>query len=317
MKSRMLHSLCYLGFAPELWLVESRRNSDHQLEQHIQNGLALGLMLLTLLLFCSLVQSIQMLILMNSPVINITAIELMDVLSFGPLIAWVALCVTGLLRSFTKSTAPIPLVSRLTTNKTIKFCAICSGFMLQFVITIIISISLRANYLARAHTGPSSVYMLYENINYYPIPNVGTITYGAPEWLFPVGFYPIAETAAARWGDGSITVEPLTRENLQEAFQKGRLVFVASHGGVNEEGAISLSEDPNGNYFPKDVSQGGGVGPNLQFVYLAGCNAGKLESQWRESLAPAKVLLYKRVSWIPEHIHWLWFDGPRTVSELK
>jgi hypothetical protein len=316
MKLRLLKALCYLGFAPELWLVESRRNNTHPLQQHIQNGLALILLLTCLLLFCSAVQLIQIVILMNSPVVNIAAIELMDVLSFGPLFVWAVLSIIGQWRAFHKSTLPIPLVSRLATNKAMLPWAICSGFILQFLFISIAGISLRANYLARPHSGSSSVYMLYENMNYYPIPNLGTVIYGVPEWFFPIGFYPIAETSAARWGDGSITVEPLTRGNLTDAFQNGRFVFVASHGG-NEEGTISLPDNPNDDYSPADIKQGGGAGPNLQFVYIASCNAGNLENQWIASLAPAKVLLYGRVSWIPEHVYWLWFKGPKVVSELK
>ena len=316
MKIRILRSLCYLGFAPELWLVESRRDGYHPLQPHIQNGLVLALLLALLLVFCSVLQTLQTVILMNSPVVNIAAIDLLDVFSFGPLLVWSVFAITGLLRSFHKATFQIPLVSRFAANKAILPCGICAGFFLQFVFVIIIGISLRANYLARPHSGPSSVYMLYENINYYPIPSIGTVTYGVPAWFFPIGFYPIAETSAARWGDKSITVAALTRESLQDAFQNGRLVFVASHGG-HEEGTISLSNNPNDNYSPEDITQGGGAGPNLQFVYIASCNAGNFEKQWLQSLTPAKVLLYGRVSWIPEHIYWLWFKGPKVVSALK
>jgi hypothetical protein len=158
--------------------------------------------------------------------------------------------------------------------------------------------------------------MLYEDINYYPIPTIGTVTYGVPAWFFPIGFYPIAETSAARWGDDSITVEPLTRENLTDAFQNGKLVFVASHGG-KDEGTISLPDAPNDNYGPADITQGGGAGPQLQFVYIASCYAGNLKNKWIQSLAPAKLILFERVSWIPEHVYWLWFKGPKIVSELK
>jgi hypothetical protein len=316
MKTRMLGPLCYLGFAPELWLVESRRESNQPLQQHIQNGLVLVLLLTCLLLFCSVVQLLQIVILMNSPVVNIAAIDLMDVFSFGPLFAWVVLSIIGLVRSFRKSTLAIPLVSRLASNKAILTCAISAGFMLQFVFIAIAGISVRANYLARPHPGPASVYMLYENINYYPIPTIGTVTYGVPAWFFPIGFYPIAETSATRWGDDSITVEPLTRKNLTDAFQNGKFVFVASHGG-NAEGTISMPDSPNDNYSPSDIKKAGGVGANLQFVYLASCYAGNMENQWIQSLAPAKVLMFNRISWIPEHVYWLWFKGPEAVSELK
>ena len=316
MKIRILNSLCYLGFAPEVWLFESRKNSDQQLQHHTQNGLALALLLLFLILFCLVMQILQIFIAMNSSTTNLIAMDLMDILSFAPFLGWAVLFVVSLLRSFRKFTSPIPLISRLAAHKTIMFFLILWGFILQLIFIIVIGISVRANYLARPHTGPSAVYMLYENVVYFSIPYIGIVTYGVPEWFFPIGFYPIAETSAARWGDNSITVEPLTRENIKEAFQNGRLVVVASHGGY-KEGTISLSDNSNNDYSPEDVEQGGGVGSNLQFVYIAGCNAGNLETQWIQSLAPAKVLLFNRISWIPEHIYWLLFEGPKAVSQLK
>jgi hypothetical protein len=78
-----------------------------------------------------------------------------------------------------------------------------------------------------------------------------------------------------------------------------------------------LSITPHENYFPGDVQKDGGIGSNLQFVYLAGCNAGSMDSMWRKSLAPAKIQLFNQISWEVEHIYWLWFEGPKVVASLK
>ncbi len=150
--------------------------------------------------------------------------------------------------------------------------------------------------------------MLYENVT-----STGE---RVPAEIFPLGFYPIAEVSTRRWGSTSVAVEPLTRSSLLRALKNGRMVFIASHGGTYP-GAISLSPDPGDSFLPGDIQSGGGVGPKLQFVYIAGCYAGTMEPAWRQSLAPAQVILFNRISLVLEHVNWLWFIGPRVVSGLE
>jgi hypothetical protein len=83
------------------------------------------------------------------------------------------------------------------------------------------------------------------------------------------------------------------------------------------EGIIPLSSYPVDFFWPSDVTQGGGVGSDLQSVYIAGCYIGAMRDDWEKVLAPAKVIMYNRLSYVSEHVFWLLFNGPRAVMELK
>jgi hypothetical protein len=91
--------------------------------------------------------------------------------------------------------------------------------------------------------------------------------------------------------------------------------MIASHGGYYA-GTLPLSWDPEDYYSPADITPGG-VGDNLQLVYLAGCYVGALGTNWENALSPAGVITFNRISWESEHVFWLWFVGPGLASELK
>jgi hypothetical protein len=316
MKSYFLYFVCYLGFSPQLQLLKARRLSDQNLEYHIVNGAILFFLILPSLIFFITIQIIAYIVGVNSENLNILLIELLYLLSLIPFIVWGGLFLINIPRLTSFSNKPLPIVSKLSKNKNIRLYSIVWGWAFQLAIVFALLISFRASYLTQPHSSPASVYLLYENTIYIPIPNVGVWTASAPKWVFNLGFYPISEVATFRWGKESVAIKPLTRENLKEAFQNGRLVFIASHGG-STNGTISLPDDTVGNYSPHDIQKDGGTGSNLQFVYLAGCDAGSMETDWRNSLNPAKVKLFNRISWEVEHAYWLWFEGPIITASLK
>jgi len=316
MKSYFPYFVCYLGFSPQLWLFKEKRRTDKNLQHHILNGLTLFFLILFSFIFFTAFQIIAYIIGINSVIPNVLLIELLYLLSLIPFIAWGILFLICISHLINRSNAPVPIISKLSEHKSIKFYSIVWGWVFQFAILLAVIISFRANHLAQPHTSPASVYLLYENTIYIPVPNVGFWKTSAPEWVFNLGFYPIAEIATFRWGRESVSVKPLTRENLKEAFQNGRLVFIASHGG-STEGTISLLNDTNEYYSPSDIQKDGGTGTNLQFVYLAGCNTGNMGIEWENSLRPAKVQLFNRISWEVEHAFWLWFQGPIITARLK
>ncbi len=308
----LLNGLCYLGLAPEIWFLQTRMGQVGT-ARHVQNGLLLSMLFaLSILafLFCQTLISIIYLqnywIAWQDPIFAV-----LDFLSLAPIFLWCILFVIWMLLAVFGRTFSFPFFTKAFKNKGFRSFALSTVVGLQLITLFILGITLRANTLTQSHMDTASVYLLYENALY-----IGGKVHGVPEWFFSLGFYPIAEKAAARWGDASIAVEPLSKGSLETALKNGRLVFVASHGGY-QMGGISLTPDPKDDYLPESVNKMGGVGKNLQFVYLAGCNAGTLYNEWIQALSPAKVVMFDRNSLISEHISWLMFDGPKVVMELQ
>ncbi len=315
MKTRILSIACYFGLAPQLWLVAAKGKKDHLLHHHIQQAFALSLLALFCFLLFLIVQVLEYIVGLNFPNGDGNIYRDADMLSLLPCLAWWVLLVAGIRRAAGGSNSPLPLVTRLVASKTARLGSIVWGFIFQLVCIMVVILPFRMGYITRPQDGPASVYMLYPQERFEPLPYTSLGTFTVPRWIFTLGFYPISEVATARWGDGSVAVKPLTRENLNEAFRYGRLVMVASHGGYNL-GTIPLSGNPEDYFSPADVTPGG-VGSNLQVVYLAGCYIGALENDWKNTLSPARVITFNRISWESEHVFWLWFIGPRFVLELR
>jgi hypothetical protein len=281
--------------------------------RHVQNGMLLSMLfafsILSFLVCQTLVSIIYLknyLLAWQDPIFNA-----LDFLSLAPIFLWAILFLIWMLLAVFDKSFSVPFFTKAFKNKGFRIAALTFVIVLQILTLLIQGITLRANYLTQSHMETASVYLLYENALY-----MGGNVYGVPEWFFSLGFYPIAEKAASRWGDASIAVEPLSKNALETALKNGRFVFVASHGGY-QMGGISLTPDPKDEYFPESINKIGGVGKNLQFVYLAGCNIGNRHDEWTQALSPAKVLMFDRISLISEHIHWLLFDGPKVVMELQ
>ncbi len=314
MKTRLLSVACYLGLAPQLYLFTSNEKRGPLLGYHIQQALALSWLGLLCCLFVLLVHVLEYVVGMKFPG-DENIYQGIAVLSLLPCLAWCVLLGAGIWRAGAGSDAPLPLVSRLTARTGVKPGWVVWGLIFQGVCILLMILPFRMNYITRPQEGPASVYMLYPQERLQPLPYTSLGTFTVPRWIFTLGFYPISEVATARWGDGSVSVEPLTRENLNEAFRYGRLVMVASHGG-STLGTIPLPGDPKGYFSPEDILPGG-VGPDLQVVYLAGCYIGALEKDWENTLSPARVITFDRISWESEHVFWLWFIGPGSALGLR
>lgn len=311
MKTRLLGFACYLGIAPQLWLVDARSNRDKGLHHHVHQSLALGLLAFFAgILFLS-VQVLEYIVGSNFPGSDPNLYRTVDMLSLLPCPGWCVLLVIGSARALRGNRAPLPLTARLSAHKITRWWAVVWGFVFQIACILAILLPFRMGSTIRPHAGPSSAYLLYPEEIFTPVPYTDFGTFTVPRWVFALGFYPISEVATARWGEGSVAVKPLTRANLNEAFQYGRLVVVASHGTPD---GIPL---PDGDYFsPEDVAPGG-VNSDLQLVYLAGCNIGARRNDWEQALSPARVIAFNRISWESEHVFWLWFVGPGLVAELR
>jgi hypothetical protein len=218
----------------------------------------------------------------------------------------------GAFQALRGSAAPLPIVSQLARRKSVTVLSVGCGFLMQLAVLI----PLRANYLVWSPSDSASVYLLYETTDYIQLTAERSLHYPVPKWGVATMFYPITEAAVYQWGAGSVAVEPLTEANLTAAFRKGRFVIVSAHGG-RTPGTISYSVDIDESYAPEDVIKTGGVGPNLQFVYINGCDVGDREDAWRESLGDVELVVFDRISFEQEHILWYAFKGPMVVLNLK
>jgi hypothetical protein len=106
---------------------------------------------------------------------------------------------------------------------------------------------------------------LYTQGGYIPIPSLWA-SYTPPTWTISLFFYPIVVAAEKHWGPGSVAIQPLSEQTFRDALQKGRFIFVASHGG-REPGSFSYSFEPDREFSPADLKPGE-AGEQLRFVYL-------------------------------------------------
>ena len=173
------------------------------------------------------------------------------------------------------------------------------GMAIVLVFTVLVAaLTTHARALIRHDDATAEAYLLYDDMGF------------VPHWLFDLGFYPIALAATDRWGQGSVVTRPLTPERLAAAVSEGRFVFVLSHGTEDGLYTADFRVRPN-------EAAPHGTGEDLQLVYITGCDNGLLAREWEETLAPARVITFPRLSaWI-EHIYWLLVTGPGEVGGLN
>lgn len=311
MSIRILSVLCYLGLAPQFRLLGINRANSDVLKHHIRNGLILSTILSLSIIFCIVILFSEYFIESHVP-LELIVVQLVFITSAIPTLFWGLLTIFGIFQALRSSTMPIPVVSQLSRIKGIEILSIFCGLLLQLAIVL----PVRANFLVRSPSYPASVYILYETTDYLQFTHEKYWYYTVPRWLIVTEFYGISESAVNRWGAGSVAIEPLTEANLTNAFQVGRLVIVTAHGGYIP-GTISYSQNLYEYYAPEDIKKNGGIGPNLQFVYITGCNVGDQEAVWKKSLEGVELVVFDRISFEQEHFLWYLFNGPMVVSHLK
>jgi hypothetical protein len=152
-----------------------------------------------------------------------------------------------------------------------------------------------------------------------------------------MGLSRISAHARSNWGRQSVVLDRLTRENFRLALKSAKVLVLATHG---EGGYAATYFSPEVlSIWPADIGvrnevndlrflcvglQGANdqwksienVSANreIQLAYIFACHAGKKAAQWKEHLAPARVVTYDRFSTIWDHAVWFAFTGP---SEMK
>lgn len=299
------------GFGPEIWLFNRRRHSlqdDRILLYSFILNLQ-GQCVFLLYVICSILELKISTLPAGGSYQNFLqgTIELVFDAGF---IIWLGMILYGCIASVFNPPWPLPGVKWLRTSHLYKKSAIFLAFSTQLFFVVLIGFSARAAYLTRPHPEKASVYLLYQNTINSPIGDIQP-----PKMIFSLGFYPIAEAAAFRWGDTSIAVEPMSQDSIREALQNGKMIFFATHGG-GMPGSIAISTVPYDIFYPAVIPLIGGVNQDLEFVYIAGCDGGQSELEWQKYLSPAKVISFNRTSYVIEHFYWLWFSGPETIRGL-
>jgi hypothetical protein len=293
----------YLGLAPFFFFILFRKDGYPGTKHHLRQSLVIFFILFCIFIFyISYFALATALLLYSGEIYKSFPFDIvLIVVTLCLLVLWVCVWTYGFFLATLGSTRKIPLISRIADRRILMSVSFGWTFLL-FAGAIITAFF--ANYstrLASDHLEPREAYMLYDDMGFIP------------HWVFTLAFSRMSLAATEQWGQGSVVITPLSRSALNYAFQNGHIVFVASHG---EKGLIKISRNTDERFGPKDVILNH-VGSKLQFVYLAGCDSGTLDVQWREALAPAEVKTFDRLSAMAEHAAWLWGKGPRLIRSLR
>lgn len=301
MKHRLLCLGFYLGIAPLYSLF--RRSRSRLTDYHHDLSLALFFVLLGIILFSIVLYVIGTFLLLNHEELyeSVPLDHFSMIAQIGLLAVWLLSWLLCLVLAAAGSSWKVPVLWRLARQEWV--IRISSGWTLLFFsfILFLVILGLYSSSLVSNEAIPGQIYLVYDDMGF------------VPRWVFAIGFMRMSQAANERWGSRSAVVAPLSRAALRRALAEGRLVFVACHGS---EGLIYTPRDSSTWLDPKEV-QPMEKGTDLQSVYMAGCDLGARDSEWRAALSPAEVRSFDRLSATAEHIHWLWFEGPAQVASLR
>lgn len=325
-KFRVLSVLSYFGFAPFLWFSGVSYQKTNVLKHHVEYSLGFSLVALIPIIFYEieylLVQFINIYVrrpshieyatLMQyiSPLITvIDFVVILLVAYFG--ILWGA----SFLAAWRGQTTQNLVVSKLISNPFVQVVAAYWFLLIDILVIAVIFMSTRSVQLTNlSPSEDAKIYVLYTIGGYIPVEGLFE-TYTPPRWVATLGFYPLVAAGIDKYGEDGVAVLPLTEENFDQAIGKGKFIFIASHGG-SEPGSFSLSILPHIQYLPSDISPSH-VGNDLQFVYFAGCYTGNLEPEWKQVLDVENLIMFDRISYVDEHMLWVWFKSPAVIKSLQ
>ena len=325
-KSRVLSFLSYFGLAPFLWFSGVSQQKTNALKHHVEYGLGFALLPLFAItlyeieyLFVQFINiyawrpsSIQYADLMQkiSPLLTaIDSVVILLITYFG--ILWFI----SLIDAWRGQTTRNIVLSKLISNPFAQVVAAYWFLLIDILVIAVIFMSIRSAQLAnRSSSEDAKVYVLYTIGGYIPVESLFE-TYTPPQWIVTLGFYPLVTAGIDKYGENGVAVLPLTEENFDQAIGKGKFIFIASHGG-SEPGSFSLSILPHIQYLPSDILSSH-VGNDLQFAYFAGCYTGDLETEWKQVLDVENVIMFDRLSYVDEHMLWVWFKSPAVIKKLQ
>jgi len=297
-RDRLLGCCAYLGMAP-VWFALRRRLGRPFVDRHAGQALVLFLLSMAIAaLFLVCAGALSYAVVHKREIYEGTSIEgwLLTVFRWFVL-AWLVFWAYGAGSALFGSFWELPGVAFLARRHRVAGAGAIFQTAVYALILALAVLAVRASTLARDDSRPADVYLLYEDVDRYP------------RWLFTLAFYPVTCAGLDSFGDDSVSVLKLTRENLATALAQGRFVFIGSHGKAS---GMLLDRQ----WFPPEDAAALPKGPHLAFVYLSGCDSGAQADAWRAAFAPAEVVTHNRLTALIEHVWWLWFEAPDVLRRL-
>lgn len=325
-KTRLLSVAAYLGLAPFLWLSGVNHQQNRVLKHHMLYSLGLSFVTLCAVVWYLFQGSITYSIFtyfwrptlaeFDAAAIANMAYTLIDMaLTFVAIVAWVSALLICLVGAMHGRTPQINLFSWLTSKPWVVRTAVLWTLIIEVLIFLLLGLGLRSIQLAEREQPPDAkVYVLYTIGGYIPLPVLGE-TFTPPRWMVTMAFYPTVKAGMETFGEDGVALLPLTEENFSQAVRTGKFIFVASHGGASS-GSFTLSMRPHIQYSPSNVDPAN-VGEDLQFAYFAGCFTGDLEAEWNQTLHAEELIMFDRISFVDEHMLWVWLKSPGVIKNLQ
>lgn len=322
LKSRTLSIASYLGLAPFLWFFENIYDDDDYLWHHLSYSLALKFLGFCLLFFQFLAY-LMIYNLYSGEIIVNNQVDPANRFSASLDAVNIPIFVTSFLLTFIASLSlwgalsgskfRIPIVNGLAQIKLVLQTTVILSLIL-FVLLLAGLGSIVHAVLITSHTPErADVYVLYTQGGYIQSPGLYE-TYTPPSWAVALAFYPVVLSSADKFGSDRVAILPLSIENFRKAVQNGKFVFIASHGG-RTPGSLTFSFRPYVEYRPENVPIGL-AGDQLEFVYFAGCDAGRRENAWHYVLGYKQAIMFDRISLVGEHLVWVWTKSPAVIYNL-
>lgn len=322
--NRLLSVACYFGLAPFMWFFESAYRKNRYINHHISYSLAFIFVGICMVVF-QIIGEVVLYRMFGEELLVPQQANLLDnwfyiwttlltilllIISMIANFAWIISLLGALLGRVWR----LPVVSSIASMRSVIYFTVCFSLLLFVLSVALIGIGVHSVQIANSQPEKADVYILYTVGGYINAPGLYE-TYTPPSWAVTMAFYPLVLTGLDRFGENSVSILPLSEDSFNQAIENGRFIFIASHGGQSP-GKLTVSMSPYREYGPADVPQQL-VGNQLQFVYFAGCDAGRLEDQWRRVLRLEDAVMFDRVSLVVEHLIWVWTKSPMIISALK
>jgi len=290
----------YLGLAP-LWGLFFRKSSiSGFLRQHLAQATGIHfLLLLVFMVFAGVIAVISVAVIQRPEFYEGQQLEPIALTITRKLfLAWLVFLCFGVVLAMAGSRRELLLATRIGAIRAVRWFTWRVFTLFYCMVLVLVPLAYHSTQLAPRSSQGGEVVMLYEDNGIFP------------RWVFTLGFLPVSRAGVARFGHGSVAVHKLSEESLASAMASARFIFIGSHGG--KSGLLI-----DGVYVPPERLLEAAAGPNLEYVYLAGCDSGTLRAGWEHAFAPAQVVTYDRLTAVAEHAWWLWRHGPDAIRRLK